>query len=117
MRKGDNMKELNVAVKELCENLTEAQHEQWEHCKERGSYYGVDKGRKYLKIVSYDDANGGGASVWGFINVGNPNFEVGDVLKAAGWKTPALNAPRGNILKGYDVRHNKMRIYGPDYLI
>ena len=55
------MKELNVAVKELCENLTEAQHEQWEHCKERGSYYGVDKGRKYLKIVSYDDASGGGA--------------------------------------------------------
>ena len=51
------------------------------------------------------------ASVWGFINVGNPNFEVGDVLKSAGWKTPALNKARGNILKGYDVRHNKMRIY------
>jgi len=111
------MKELNDAVKELCENLTEAQHKQWEHCKERGSYYGIDKGRKYLKIVSYDSAEGAGASVWGFINVNNPNFEVGDVLKAAGWKTPALNAPRGNVLKGYDVYSNPMRIYGPDYLI
>lgn len=109
--------ELLQAVAVLCNELTEAQHAKWEHCKERGSYYGVDKGSKYLKIVSYDSAAGEGASVWGFINKGNPKFQVGDILKAAGWKKPALNKARGNILDGYDVLARPMRIYGPDYLI
>ena len=27
------------------------------------------------------------------------NLTVGDVLKAAGWRTPALNKARGNILE------------------
>tara|TARA_B100000131_G_scaffold175621_1_gene169660 strand:+ start:75 stop:446 length:372 start_codon:yes stop_codon:yes gene_type:complete len=109
--------ELLQACEKLCNDLTEAQHAQWEHCKERGSYYGVTKGSKYLKIVSYDDANGEGASVWGFINKGNPKFNVGDILKSAGWKTPALNKARGNILEGYNVLARPNRIYGPDYLI
>ena len=43
-------------------------------------------------------------------------FKEGDILKSAGWKTPALNAPRGNILEGYEIPPNSMRIYGPDYL-
>ena len=109
--------ELLQACAVLCNELTEAQHAQWEHCKERGSYYGVDKGSKYLKIVSYASAAGKDASVWGFINKGNPKFQVGDILKAAGWKKPALNKARGNILEGYDVLARPMRIYGPDYLI
>ena len=57
------MKELNVAVKELCENLTNAQHEQWEHCKERGSYYGVDCRSKISKDCIIRDASGGEISV------------------------------------------------------
>ena len=43
-------------------------------------------------------------------------FKEGDVLKCAGWKTPALNAPRGNLFEGYPIPPNSMRIYGPDYL-
>ena len=129
MRKEINMKlndlinevnqeqELLQACAELCNELTEAQHAQWEHCKERGSYYGIDKGSKYLKIVSYGDAKGVNASVWGFINKGNKKFQVGDILKAKSWKSPALNSARGNILEGYDVGAKPMRIYGPDYLI
>ena len=61
-------------------------------------------GKKYIKIIS----NG---SVWGFINVGNPKFKKGDILKAAGWATPALNKARGNIFEDYVVRWT-----GPCYL-
>jgi hypothetical protein len=56
-------------------------------------------------------------SAWGFINKKDFNhFKKGDVLKCAGWKTPALNQPRGNLFNGYDINPNSMRIYGPDYL-
>ncbi len=51
---------------------------------------GYIPGRKYLKIVTEN-------SVWGFINLTNSKFNEGDILKAAGWKTPALNQARGNI--------------------
>ena len=51
---------------------------------------GYIPGRKYLKIVTDN-------SVWGFINLTNPKFKEGDILKAAGWRTPALNQARGNI--------------------
>ena len=66
MRKEINMKlndlinevnaeqELLQACDKLCNELTEAQHAQWEHCKE---WFYCYKGSKYLKIVSYDDAN------------------------------------------------------------
>ena len=50
----------------------------------------VESGRKYIKIIS-------GTSVWGFINIANPDFEYGDILKAKNFKTPALNQARGNI--------------------
>ena len=62
-------------------------------------------GNKYLKIVSKN-------SVWGFINLGNPKFKEGDLLKAAGWSAPALNKPRGNIFD-----HNYVINWtGPKYL-
>jgi len=47
-------------------------------------------GNKYLKIVTEK-------SVWGFINLKNKKFKEGDILKAAGWRAPALNQARGNI--------------------
>tara|TARA_B100001093_G_scaffold374958_1_gene359975 strand:- start:3338 stop:3754 length:417 start_codon:yes stop_codon:yes gene_type:complete len=50
----------------------------------------VESGRKYIKIIA-------GTSVWGFINIANPDFEYGDILKSKNWKTPALNQARGNI--------------------
>ena len=61
-------------------------------------------GKKYVKIIS-------SGSVWGFINIGNPKFKKGDILKAAGWATPALNKARGNIFEDYVIRWT-----GPCYL-
>jgi len=59
-------------------------------------------GKKYIKIVKED-------SVWAFINKQN-----GDVLKPAGWRTPAKHA-RGNI---FDDQNGLSSIgpYGPAYL-
>ena len=116
MRKGDNMKKLENKCKELCDTLTEATHKRWKHTRETTTHtYKV--GQKYIKIITCD--NGNDRSVWGFINKSNPNFKEGDILKAAGWKTPALNKARGNLLdlniKNY-CDPNSMRIYGPDYL-
>lgn len=81
------------------------------------------KGTKYLKVVM--DKLNGQTSVWGFIakqdfettnklRVGNPiiKFKEGDILKSAGWNTPTLNAPRGNIFTDeYTVSW-----CGPNYL-
>jgi hypothetical protein len=52
-------------------------------------------GRKYIKIIS-------GGSVWGFIvaNDDDKIFTKGTILKPAGWKTPARNFSRGNIIDG-----------------
>jgi hypothetical protein len=116
MKKGDNMKDLNEYVNQLCEDLTQLKNTRWSHCAEDGAYYGVKEGRKYIKIVSYDDSNGGGASVWGFINKSNPKFKEGDVLLSAGWNSPALNKARGNLIDGYPVLKLGDRfMYGPGY--
>lgn len=59
----------------------------------RGIHYYA--GSKYVKIVT-------GSSVWGFVvKVHNDKkFRFGDILKAAGWATPARNFARGNVLDG-----------------
>lgn len=52
----------------------------------------LDVGSKYIKVVF----NG---SVHSFIvQADGPTFKRGDILKAASWKSPALNFSRGNIL-------------------
>ena len=52
-------------------------------------------GSKYVKIIT-------GNSVWGFVvRVHNDKkFRFGDILKPAGWKTPARNFARGNVIDG-----------------
>ena len=52
-------------------------------------------GSKYVKIVT-------GNSVWGFVvRVHNDKkFRFGDILKPAGWKTPARNFAIGNVIDG-----------------
>jgi len=64
----------------------------------------VKEGSKYIKIMN-------GNTVWGFINKGNPDFEVGDILKAANWRAPSLNKARGNIFRKYSVAWT-----GPHYI-
>ena len=101
-------------VEKLCENLTNAMHERCEHS--RGvTTHNYSVGQKYIRI--YSEENGSMKSAWGFINKKDfKHFKKGDVLKCAGWKTPALNQARGNLFNGYDINPNSMRIYGPDYL-
>ena len=61
-------------------------------------------GRKYIRVETEN-------SVWGFINLGNDKFQVGDLLKAAGRNAPATNKARGNIFETYSVAWT-----GPHYL-
>ena len=111
---------LKNAVEKLCEDLTNAMHERWEHTRGKTTHnYSI--GKKYIRV--YSEENGKPSSAWGFINIKEfqkgatgITFKEGDVLKCAGWQTPALNAPRGNLFEGYPIPPNSMRIYGPDYL-
>ena len=67
----------------------------------------VKYNKRYIKIIT-------GGSVWGFIvpDDQDKKFRKGDILKAAGWNTPARNAARGNILDGgYSVAWT-----GPHYM-
>ena len=121
------MKESNLIekVEILCKELTDTLHAAYKHT--ANDYYDYSVGKKYIKIIS----NGNQTSVWGFINIGEftkvrkmervngivikeVTFKEGDVLMSAGWNTPALNAPRGNLLKGYSAQGN---MHGPGYLI
>ena len=53
----------------------------------------VEGGKKYVKIVQGHNPEGPGASVHCFVDA-----VTGDVYKAAGWKAPALNGARYNLL-------------------
>ena len=66
----------------------------------------VSQGKKYIKVVQ---ENG----VFCFIVKEDfKHFKKGDILKAAGYNAPALNAPRGNVLTGnYPIQWT-----GPLYL-
>jgi len=66
----------------------------------------VKEGPKYIKIIRQN-------AVHAFIVKKDfKHFKSGDVLKPAGWAAPALNSPRGNVLKG----NYPMQWTGPLYL-
>lgn len=67
-----------------------------------------EMGKKYVRITTYK------GSVWGFVVAvdDDKKFKKGDILKPAGWKAPARNAARGNIVEGgYSINWT-----GPNYL-
>ena len=126
-KQGDNMKlselvnevnteqELSQLCDKLVADLTEEHLRQYPTLTEYSYFYKVS--RKYIKVIMN---SGNQQSVWGFINKSEwtkssgITFKCGDVLMSAGWNTPALNAPRGNLFDGYQI--TGMRKYGPDYL-
>ena len=56
----------------------------------------ITYGKKYIKITE----KGGGVKAFVVGVDDDKKFKKGDILKPAGWATPARNAARGNILKG-----------------
>lgn len=80
--------------------LQEAHYKQYEHV--AAPTVSAMVGPRYTRIVLHEKH--GGRSVWGFVD-----RTSGDILKAAGWKTPAKHA-RGNI---FDLRYEGMTAYGP----
>lgn len=107
--------ELSQLCDKLVADLTEEHLRQYPTLTEYSYFYKVS--RKYIKVIMN---SGNQQSVWGFINKSEwtkssgITFKCGDVLMSAGWNTPALNAPRGNLFDGYQI--TGMRKYGPDYL-
>lgn len=71
------------------------------------STYEVDGGRKYIRIVDVAQPYGG-RSVHCFVDA-----ETGGVYKAAGWKAPALNGERYNLLDpaSFDLLKSKWDPY------
>jgi len=67
----------------------------------------VEPGKKYIKITT---AIGTSRSVHSFLAAKDfttskgVQFKKGDILKAASWQNPTLNAPRGNIFGDYVVK-------------
>jgi hypothetical protein len=75
------------------------------------SELGYKINKKYIKVLGHN-----GSEVWGFVvNTDDDSmFRKGDILMAAGWKTPARNAARGNVLDG---NFDWVQWTGPEYLI
>jgi hypothetical protein len=112
-----NATKLADACEKLCSDISEALYKVYPHTKDDNTAHDYSIGKKYIKIIETRD--GHPSTVWGFINIANPKFAVGDVLKAAGWAAPALNKPRGNVFEGYKIgqAYPTHRVFGPDYLI
>ena len=56
------------------------------------------KGRNYIKIINKQ--TNGQQHVHSFIVLKpTKGYEIGDILKAAGWKAPATNFKRGNVFE------------------
>ena len=69
--------------------------------------FDVRKGQKYVKVINRN------AVVAFIVNTTEDKlFELGDILKPAGWNAPARNKPRGNVLDGNYL----MQWTGPMYL-
>ena len=66
-------------------------------------------GNKYIKVTER------GERVWGFVvNTDvDKKFKFGDILMAAGWKAPARNHARGNVIQ---EEFGAVRWTGPAYM-
>lgn len=110
--------ELLTAIKQLCTDIKLTTSEKYPSlAKYKTMEFQV--GRKYCKIIEQNSSNTRNVGqiserVWGFVNIVEGKFKVGDVLMAAGWKAPATNKARGNLLDGYPVTASNM--HGPHYL-
>lgn len=101
------------AIKILIEKISEDYVKRWglsERSEKFASELSYKINKKYIKVLTKN-----GREVWGFVvNTDDDSmFRKGDILKAAGWKTPARNAARGNVLDG---NFDWVRWTGTEYL-
>jgi len=77
----------------------------------------AEAGRIYVKIYVYEPCRFSSQHfrTWGFINIRNADFKIGDIFLGNGGR-PALNKARGNVLEGYDPIKKKCP-WQPEYLI
>ena len=69
--------------------------------------FNVTKGKKYARVT-----NKGAVVAFVVLLDNDQKFQQGDILKPAGFRTPARNKPRGNVLAGgYSIAWT-----GPHYL-
>jgi len=62
--------------------------------KEYATGFEIKTMKKFIKVIN-------GGSVKAFIVMKDfKHFKMGDILKPAGWRAPALNSARGNVLTG-----------------
>ena len=75
-----NLDNLYPLCRSLCDDINELHIKEYPTLTEYNTYFEV--ARKYIKVITN---TGNQLTVWGFINKTNPKFEIGTVLKAAGW--------------------------------
>ena len=83
----------NCAIAKNSATISDIQKDMYNKFKDNITY---KVGSKYVKI--YNEKG----SVWGFVvnTDKDKKFKKGDILKAAGYNSPARNAARGNIIDG-----------------
>ena len=104
--------ELKIKIEALCQDIENQHFKTYPSLKDYGCTFKA--GRKFCKII-VTDGSGGDRSVWGFINLTHERFDEGDVLLAQGWAGPALNKPRGNLLR-QNYKVDSRNQYGPGYI-
>lgn len=90
------------AVDDFIDFLNDASAKHTEKTQRTPQTYVLKGGRKYLRIASVGDV--GNNYVHCFVDAA-----TGDVYKAAGWKAPALNGARFNLLSEESYEELKRR--------
>lgn len=93
--------------------ISEYAQEQIAEMESGKTLYAMESGKKYMRIVRATSAQ---QIVWGFIVIdqNDKQFQYGDILKAAGWKAPAKNKARGNVIA---EDFSMVQWMGPSYLV
>jgi len=99
----DERERLLARIYQLCDNLGFAHARKWP-TNPRQSYLVESIGKRFAKVIMSDGTQ---RSVWGFVEMSN-----GLVWKAASWKAPTLNYPRGCMHDDASVAVLATRIHG-----
>jgi hypothetical protein len=89
--------DMDMALTEYADYLIN-DYKRWRQTDE--FYYMIEmkRGQKFIKVINKDNA--GHRSVHSFVCVkAHDKWQVGDILKAASWASPAKNFARGNVLR------------------